>query len=79
MAVLSLGKDAESTDLETHVVLCNQRRATIESRLEHLEAKLASADERNDKIRIMVLGGFISLAVGVAGTIFAVLFKHGVV
>lgn len=79
MAVISSNKDIELTDLETHVVLCAQRRTTVEARLERLESKLATADERNDKIRIMIIGGFVSLAVGVAGTIFAVLFKHGVV
>jgi hypothetical protein len=78
MAILSTGKDIELTDLETHVALCAHRRSVIELRIERLENKLAVADERNDRIRNILLGGFISLAVGIAGTIFAVLFKHGV-
>jgi hypothetical protein len=78
MAVLSSSKDVELTDLETHVALCAQRRATIELRIEKLENKLALADERNERVRNIVLGGFISLAAGIAGTIFAVLLKHGV-
>jgi hypothetical protein len=79
MAVLSTAKDIERTELETHVVLCEQRRAAMLLRLEKLESKLSQADERNERIRNMLLGGFISLAAGIAGTVFAVLFKHGVV
>ena len=77
MAIISSGKDIELTDLETHVALCAQRRSVIELRIERLENKLALADERNDRVRNILLGGFISLAVGIAGTIFAVLLKHG--
>lgn len=78
MAVLSSNKDVELTDLEVHVALCTQRRQATDLRIERLENKLALADERNDRVRNILLGGLISLAAGVAGTIFAVLLKHGV-
>ena len=78
MAVLSSGKDVELTDLETHVALCAQRRLAIEVRLANLERKVSQSEEKSDKIKNLFLGGLISLIVGVAGTIFAVLFKHGV-
>lgn len=77
MAVLSSSKNVELTDLETHVALCAQRRIATDLRIERLENKLALADERNDRVRNILLGGFISLAAGIAGTIFAVLLKHG--
>lgn len=78
MALISSNKDIELTDLETHVALCAQRRLAIEVRLSNLERKLSQADEKSDKIKNLFLAGLVSLAVGVAGTIFAVLFKHGV-
>lgn len=78
MAIISSSKNIEQSDLETHVALCDQRRTATELRIERLENKLAQADERNDRVRNIVLGGFISLAAGVAGTIFAVLLKYGI-
>jgi hypothetical protein len=78
MAVLSSNKDIELTDLETHVALCAQRRHVLEIRLDTVERKISQADEKSDRIKNLVLGGLISFAVGVAGTIFAVLLKHGV-
>lgn len=78
MAVISSNKDVELTDLETHVALCAQRRDATDLRIQRLENKLASADERNDRVRNLLLGGLISLAAGIAGTIFAVLLKYGV-
>lgn len=77
MAVLSSSKDVELTDLETHVALCAQRRIATDLRIERLENKLAQADERNDRVRNILLGGFISLAVGIVGTTVAVLLKNG--
>ena len=78
MAIISSNKDRELTDLETHVALCAQRRLALEVRLDIVERKISQADEKSDKIKNLFLAGLISLAVGVAGTIFAVLFKHGV-
>lgn len=79
MALISSGKDVELTDLETHVALCAQRRLAIEVRLANLERKVSQSEEKSDKIKNLFLGGLVSLTVGVAGTIFAVLFKHGVI
>lgn len=78
MAVLGSNKDVELVDLETHVALSAQRRRLLETRLEALESKLARAEERAERVRNIFLGGLISLAAGVAGTVFAVMFKHGV-
>ena len=78
MAIISSNKDIELTDLETHVALCAQRRLALEVRLDIVERKISQADEKSDKIKNLFLAVLISLAVGVAGTIFAVLFKHGV-
>lgn len=78
MAIIRSGKDVELSDLETHVALCAQRRLAVEVRLDNLEQKISKSDERSDRIKNLLLGGLVSLAVGVAGTIFAVLFKHGV-
>jgi len=78
MAILSSSKDIELTDLETHVALCAQRRLALESRLDNLERKISHSDEKSDKIKNLFLAGLISLGAGIVGTIFAVLFKHGV-
>lgn len=78
MAILSSNKDIELTDLETHVALCAQRRLALEVRLDIVERKISKFDESSDKIKNLLLGGLISLAAGIAGTIFAVLFRHGV-
>lgn len=79
MAIITYSKDVELTDLETHVALCAQRRLAIEVRIDALERKISQSDEKSDRIKNLLLGGLISLAVGIAGTIFAVLFKQGVV
>jgi hypothetical protein len=78
MATLSSNKDVELVDLETHVALCAQRRQALEVRIDALETKLARADERAERVRNLLLGGLISLAAGIAGTVFAIIFKHGV-
>jgi len=76
--LISSGKDIELTDLETHVALCAQRRSMLEGRLDSLESKFVKADERAERVRNMLLGGLISFGVGIAGTLFTVLFKYGV-
>jgi hypothetical protein len=78
MATLSSNKDIELVDLETHVALCSQRRQALEARIDALETKLSRADERAERVRNLLLGGLISLAAGIAGTVFAIIFKHGV-
>jgi len=78
MALISSNKDVELTDLEAHVALCAQRRSALEGRLDSLENKLSKADERAERVRNMLLGGLISFGVGIAGTLFTVLFKYGV-
>jgi hypothetical protein len=78
MAILSSNKNVELTDLETHVALCAQRRLALEVRIDNLERKISHSDEKSDRIKNLFLGGLVSLTVGVAGTIFAILFKHGV-
>lgn len=79
MATLSSSKDVELVDLETHVALCAQRRLAIEARINSIEKKLTQAEERAERIRNIFLGGLISLAAGVGGTLFAVLFRQGVI
>ncbi len=78
MAVIGSSKDVELVDLETHVALEAQRRLAIERRLDKIESELKQAGERSERIRNLLLGGLISLAAGIAGTIFAVLLKRGV-
>lgn len=77
MATFGSNKDVELTDLETHVALCAQRRLAIETRIEKLENKLSLADDRSERVKNILLGGLISVAAGVAGTVFAVLVNHG--
>jgi hypothetical protein len=78
MTLISSNKNVELTDLETHVALCAQRRSMLESRIDSLESKLSRADERAERVRNMLLGGLISFGVGIAGTLFTLLFKYGV-
>lgn len=78
MAVIGSSKDVELVDLETHVALEAQRRLAIERRLDKIEGELKQAGERSERIRNLLLGGLVSLAAGIAGTIFAVLLKRGV-
>lgn len=79
MATLSSSKDIELVDLETHVALCAQRRQALEAKIDSIEKKLTQAEERAERIRNIFLGGLISLAAGVGGTLFAVLFRQGVI
>jgi hypothetical protein len=71
--------DLENTNLEVHVMLCEQRYASLEDRLSKVEAKLEEiskiiASLRLDFFKIMV-GTAGSIIVAVVGGVSVVLSK----
>ena len=73
---LSSSKDIEMTDLETHVVLCEQRRKLADSRISKLEEKFSTLEEQERLNRRLLVGSLVTVASGVATTILAVVLRY---
>ncbi len=73
---LSSSKDIEMTDLETHVVLCEQRRKLTDSRISKLEEKFSTLEEQERLNRRLLVGSLVTVASGVATTILAVVLRY---
>lgn len=77
MAVISISnKPLEFTDLEAHVVLCEQRRVTADDRISRMEAQFIEFEARAKSNRKIILASLISIATGVASTIVAIFLKY---
>ena len=77
MAVISVSnKPLEFTDLEAHVVLCEQRRVTADDRIQRMETQFAEFEARAKSNRKIILASLISIATGVASTIVAIFLKY---
>jgi hypothetical protein len=57
--------DLENTNLEVHVMLCEQRYASLESRIDKIEAKLEEITKIINNLRL----DFFKIMVGTAGSI----------
>jgi hypothetical protein len=73
---LSTGKDVEMSDLETHVMLCEQRRVLSDSRIKKLEEKFSTLEEQERLNRRLLVGSLITVASGVLTTILAVVLRY---
>lgn len=69
-------KSVELTDLETHVVLCEQRRKSTDNRIEKLESKFAVLEEQERTSRRLLIGSLVTVASGILTTIIAVILKY---
>ncbi len=69
-------KSPELTDLETHVVLCEQRRKTTDDRIEKLENKFRDLEEQERASRRLLIGSLITVAGGILTTILAVVLRY---
>lgn len=69
-------KSVELTDLETHVVLCEQRRKSTDNRIEKLESKFALLEEQERTSRRLLIGSLVTVASGILTTIIAVILKY---
>ena len=58
-------KELENTNLEVHVMLCEQRYASLESRIDKIEAKLDEMTKIINNLRL----DFFKIMVGTAGSI----------
>lgn len=57
--------DQERNNLDIHVTLCEQRYASLESRIDKIEAKLDKIEAKLAEMRL----DFFKIMVGTAGTI----------
>jgi hypothetical protein len=69
-------KSAELTDLETHVMLCEQRREATDDRLSKLEEKFTLLEEQERVSRRMLVGSLITIAGAILSSIVAVILKY---
>lgn len=78
MSVIKLpsNKSVELTDLEAHVVLCEQRRKSTDNRIEKLENKFTILEEQERISRRLLVGSLITVATGILTTITAVILNY---
>jgi hypothetical protein len=69
-------KSVELTDLEAHVVLCEQRRKSTDSKIERLESKFSLLEEQERTSRRLLVGSLITVASGILTTILAVILRY---
>lgn len=69
-------KSVELTDLEAHVVLCEQRRKSTDERITKLEGKFSILEEHERVSRRLLIGSLITIAGGIFTTILAVILKY---
>jgi hypothetical protein len=72
-------KHIEQHDLESHVALCEQRRAVIEDQINRLEQRTKELYEQENSNRRLILGSMATIASAVLSTIVAVLIKFNMV
>jgi len=78
MSVIKIpsNKSIELTDLEAHVVLCEQRRESVDERIDKLEEKFSSLEEQERISRRLLIGSLITIATGILTTILAVVLRY---
>lgn len=77
MAVISISnKPLEVTDLEAHVVLCEQRRISADERIQRIENQFVEFEARAKSNRKIILASLVSIATGVVSTIVAIFLKY---
>lgn len=69
-------KSVELTDLEAHVVLCDQRRKSTDDRIGKLEGKFSILEEQERTSRRLLVGSLITVASGILTTILAVILRY---
>lgn len=78
MSVIKIpsNKSIELTDLEAHVVLCEQRRESMTERIDKLDEKFSSLEEQERISRRLLIGSLITIATGIGTTILAVILRY---
>ena len=78
MAVISIpnNKSLEVSDLEAHVMLCEQRRMAIESKILRVEQEIEEIKNQAQASRKLVIGAIISIITGVMTTVFSILLHN---
>jgi hypothetical protein len=69
-------KSIELTDLEAHVVLCEQRRESTDERISKLEGKFSQLEEQERISRRLLIGSLITVAGGILTTIITVILRY---
>lgn len=69
-------KGVELTDLETHVILCEQRRNSMDDRIQRLENKFSILEEQERQSRRLLIGSLITVAGGILTTILTIVLRY---
>jgi hypothetical protein len=72
---LSDNKNQEFSNLETHVILAEQRRALIEDRIKKLEEKFSVLEQDERLSRRLLIGSLITILGGILTTILTILLR----
>ena len=78
MAVISIpnNKSLEVSDLETHVMLAEQRRQSLADQILRIEKEVEEIKNHATASRRLVIGAIISIVTGVMTTVFSVLLNY---
>lgn len=77
MALISnSNKPLEFTDLEAHVILCEQRRLIAEDSLHRLEAQFNEFEARSASTKKIIIASLVSIATGVCSAILTIFLKY---
>lgn len=68
-------KDLESTELETHVLLCQHRYKAIDERFDRIEASIDSIIEQSKATKKIITGAIVTIITGAAGAAISFLFN----
>lgn len=68
-------KTPESTSLETHVILAEQRRSLLEDRIKKLEEKFSILEQDERLSRRLLIGSLITIMGGILTTILTILLR----
>lgn len=69
-------KSVELTDLEAHVILCEQRRKSMDDRIGSLENKFSILEEQERQNRRLLIGSLITVAGGILTTILTIVLRY---
>lgn len=72
---LSDNKNQEFSNLETHVILSEQRRSLIEDRIKKLEEKFSVLEQDERLSRRLLIGSLITILGGILTTILTILLR----
>jgi hypothetical protein len=70
------GKNIELVDLEAHVILCEERRQTLEDKIARVEQDLKCLTDETAASRRLFMVSMMSIISGVVSTVVAISMRY---